>query len=61
MIDAQMLGEIISTADGGCGPCVKGLAVKILRAFPEIDREVFINALDLDDDEDRRDVREALK
>jgi len=41
----KKLGEIIATADGGCGPCVGGLTRKIVDSFPEIDKQEYKSGL----------------
>ena len=38
--DAEKVAKIIATADGGCGPCVTGLAYECEEAWPEFEWDV---------------------
>lgn len=42
------LGKIISSADGGCGPCVESL-VRQIKDIPGFDKEKFFQGLKVDD------------
>ena len=43
--EAQAIAKIIATADGGCGPCVTGLAYLCEEAFPEFTWEIDTNRI----------------
>ena len=47
--EAQVVADIIATADSGCTTCVKSLATKMTDAFPE-----FVFELNSDDEIETR-------